>query len=112
MESEAALACLAALSQQTRLDAFRQLVRAEPEGLPAGELARRLNVPQNTLSAHLAVLSHAKLVTSARKGRNIVYRADLTRLDALLRFLVEDCCGGAGCAKADILDLSSCEQSR
>ncbi|MEK4034352.1 metalloregulator ArsR/SmtB family transcription factor [Methylocystis sp. IM3] len=112
MESEAALACLAALSQQTRLDAFRQLVRAESTGLPAGELARRLNVPQNTLSAHLNVLSHAKLVSSARKGRSIVYRADLTRLDALLRFLVEDCCGGAGCAQMDVLDISPCEQNR
>ncbi|QGM98977.1 ArsR/SmtB family transcription factor [Methylocystis parvus] len=94
METEAALACLAALSQQTRLEAFRQLVRAEPQGLAAGELARKLSVPQNTLSTHLNVLSNASLVASARKGRSVIYRADLTRLSALLRFLVEDCCGG------------------
>lgn len=108
MESENALACLAALSQQTRLDAFRQLVRAGMAGVAAGELARRLGVPQNTLSAHLNVLSHAGLVTSARRGRNIVYRADLSRLNALLRFLVEDCCGGAGCAETAPA-LSICE---
>lgn len=100
MESETALACLAALSQQTRLDAFRQLVRAEPDGLAAGDLARLLGVQQNTLSAHLNILSHARIVSSARKGRSIVYRAELSRLDALVRFLVEDCCGGAGCAAA------------
>ncbi|PPD41881.1 MAG: transcriptional regulator [Methylocystis sp.] len=107
MEIEIAIGCLAALSQQTRLDAFRQLVRAEPRGLPAGDLARSLSVPQNTLSAHLNVLSHAKLVTSARSGRSVVYRADLTRLNALVRFLVEDCCGGVGCAPL-VADLASC----
>ncbi|WP_330084723.1 metalloregulator ArsR/SmtB family transcription factor [Methylocystis iwaonis] len=109
METETALACLAALSQQTRLEAFRALVRAEPKGLPAGDLARLLGVPQNTLSAHLNVLSHAKLVTSARNGRSVVYRADLSQLNALIRFLVEDCCGGTGCAPAQILNLSKCE---
>jgi DNA-binding transcriptional ArsR family regulator len=112
MESETALACLAALSQRTRLDAFRQLVSAEPAGLAAGDLARRLGVPQNTLSAHLNVLAHASLVSSARRGRSVVYRADLARLDALLRFLVEDCCGGRGCAGADIVELSTCEPNR
>ncbi len=111
MESEDALACLAALAQRTRLDAFRALVRAEPDGLAAGDLARRLGVPQNTLSTHLNVLSHARLAASARHGRSIVYRADLARLNALLRFLVEDCCGGAGCAPAQTLTLS-CESQR
>lgn len=112
MESEDALACLAALSQRTRLDALRALVRAEPEGLAAGELARRLGVPQNTLSTHLNVLSHARLTSGARSGRSIVYRADLARLNALLRFLVDDCCGGAGCAGAQLLDLSATEPCR
>lgn len=114
METEAALACLAALSQSTRLGAFRQLVRAEPEGLAAGELARKLSVPQNTLSAHLSVLSHAALITSARNGRSVVYRADLARLAALVRYLAEDCCGGRAdvCAPL-ILDLAPCcEPSR
>jgi ArsR family transcriptional regulator len=106
MEIEVALACLAALSQQTRLDAFRLLVRAEPKGLAAGELAGKLSVPQNTLSAHLNILSHARLVTSARSGRSVVYRADLSRLNALVRFLVEDCCGGAGCAPSEAIAVA------
>jgi len=94
MDKEASLACLAALSQPTRLDAFRLLARHEPQGLPAGALARELAVPANTLSAHLNILSHAGLVKGARHSRSIVYRADLARLDALTQFLLADCCGG------------------
>jgi ArsR family transcriptional regulator len=112
MEIEAALACLAALSQPTRLEAFRLLVRREPKGLPAGDVARALCVPQNTLSAHLNVLSQARLVVSARNGRSIVYRADLSRLNALTRFLAEDCCGGAACAPTDSLPALNCEAPR
>jgi ArsR family transcriptional regulator, arsenate/arsenite/antimonite-responsive transcriptional repressor len=110
MESEIALACLAALSQQTRLDAFRWLVHAEPKGLAAGELAHRLGVPQNTLSAHLSILSHAGLASGARSGRHVIYRANLGRLQALLHFLVEDCCAGANCAPVQILSLANCEE--
>jgi len=98
METEDAIAALASLAQPTRLQAFRLLVRHEPEGLPAGELARRLAVPPNTLSAHLNVLSHAGLTVATRKGRSVVYRASISRLTALMAFLGEDCCGGAGCA--------------
>lgn len=103
METETALACLAALAQLTRLEAFRLLVRHEPDGLPAGDLARKLGVPQNTLSAHLNVLSHAHLATSARRGRAVIYRADLAQLAALARFLAEDCCEGRGGACAPAL---------
>ena len=109
MEIEAALACLAALSQPTRLEAFRLLVRHEPKGLPAGEVARALGVPQNTLSAHLNVLSQARLALSVRSGRSIVYRANLSQLNALTRFLVEDCCGGGACAGAESDSLLTCE---
>ncbi|MGJ0502140.1 MAG: ArsR/SmtB family transcription factor [Methylocystis sp.] len=109
MEIEVALACLSALSQPTRLEAFRLLVRHEPKGLAAGDVAQALCVPQNTLSAHLNVLSQAKLVMSARSGRSIIYRADLSRLNALARFLAEDCCGGAPCASADSLSRIRCE---
>ena len=73
MENEKAILALAALAQPTRLQAFRMLVQHEPEGLPAGELARLLEVPQNTLSTHLAVLARADLVTSERYSRSIVY---------------------------------------
>jgi DNA-binding transcriptional ArsR family regulator len=112
MEIETALACLAALSQPTRLEAFRLLVRHEPEGLPAGDVARALCVPQNTLSAHLNVLSQSRLVVSARSGRRIVYRADLSRLNALARFLAEDCCGGTARAPADWVSPIKCESDQ
>ncbi len=109
MESSDALSALAALSQDTRLAAFRHLVRHEPDGIAAGELARYLDIPQNTLSAHLAVLSRAGLVTQKRNGRSIAYRADLQKLRATILFLLNDCCGGRAdiCAPL-IADLTPC----
>lgn len=94
MENESAIPALGALAQSTRLDTFRLLVRHEPDGLAAGDIARALDVPQNTMSAHLAILARAGLVTSQRQSRSIVYRADLDTLKALTLFLVKDCCGG------------------
>ena len=94
MENETAVLALAALAQSTRLDAFRWLVKHEPDGLAAGELARKLSVPQNTLSAHLAVLARAGLIKSERRSRSIIYRADLIVFQALALFMIEDCCGG------------------
>jgi DNA-binding transcriptional ArsR family regulator len=94
MEQEGAIRALAALAQGTRLDTFRLLVKSEPEGLPAGELARTLGVPQNTMSAHLAVLSHAGLISGQRHSRSIVYRANLGTFEDLTLFMIEDCCGG------------------
>ncbi|HXV29240.1 MAG TPA: metalloregulator ArsR/SmtB family transcription factor [Sinorhizobium sp.] len=94
MEQENAILALAALAQATRLDAFRLLVRHEPEGLPAGEIARALAVPHNTLSTHLNILSRAGLVTSERHSRLIVYRANVSLLTDLTLFLAKDCCGG------------------
>ena len=85
---------LAALAQATRLETFRLLVRREPEGVAAGELAQALDVPQNTMSAHLATLSRAGLVKSERQSRSIIYRADLEGLQAVTLFLLKDCCGG------------------
>ncbi|CCE05544.1 putative transcriptional regulator, arsR family; arsR2 [Bradyrhizobium sp. STM 3843] len=85
---------MAALAQPTRLQAFRTLVQHEPDGLPAGELARLLEVPQNTLSAHLSVLARADLVTSERRSRSIVYRANLAEFQKVALFLLQDCCGG------------------
>lgn len=94
MKSLDAIAALSALAQVTRLDTFRLLVKHEPTGLPAGELARVLDVPQNTMSAHLGILSRAGLVKSERQSRSIIYRADLDTLRALTLFLVKDCCAG------------------
>lgn len=109
MDIEEALAALAALSQQTRLEAFRLLVRHEPEGLAAGDIARALDVPANTLSTHLAALARAGLVTSQRHSRVIRYRADLSGLQALMLFLAKDCCAGRAelCAPL-IAELASC----
>ena len=94
MDIDSALGCLGALSQRTRLDTFRLLVRHGPSGMAAGDIARRLDVPQNTLSTHMAILARAGLVAFERRSRSIVYRADLERLRALTVFLVNDCCGG------------------
>jgi ArsR family transcriptional regulator, arsenate/arsenite/antimonite-responsive transcriptional repressor len=94
MESEKAIVALAALAQSTRLDVFRRLVKHEPAGIAAGELARLLDVPQNTMSSHLATLSRAGLVTAERQSRSIIYRADLKAFQAVVLFLLQDCCSG------------------
>ncbi|MGR6532849.1 ArsR/SmtB family transcription factor [Brevundimonas sp. RM1] len=94
MESENAILALAALAQPTRLDAFRLLVRHEPDGMAAGDIADTLAVPANTMSAHLGVLSRAGLITSKRMSRSIIYRADLDRISTLVVFLLKDCCEG------------------
>jgi ArsR family transcriptional regulator, arsenate/arsenite/antimonite-responsive transcriptional repressor len=94
METESTILALAALAQSTRLDVFRLLIKHEPEGLAAGEIAKTLAVPQNTMSAHLAVLSRAGLVTARRFSRSIVYRADLARFQAVMLFMLNDCCDG------------------
>lgn len=94
MDDIETIAALAALAQPTRLATFRLLVTHEPDGLPAGDVGRILAVPQNTMSAHLAVLARAGLVTPQRRGRSIIYRADLARFRAMTLHLVEDCCGG------------------
>jgi ArsR family transcriptional regulator len=96
MESENAILALAALAQSTRLGVFRLLVKHEPDGLAAGDIAKTLAVPQNTMSAHLAILARAGLVMSERKSRSIIYRANLEVFQALTSFMVEDCCGGRG----------------
>jgi ArsR family transcriptional regulator len=94
MEPTAAIDALAALAQPTRLSSFRMLIAEEPHGLPAGEVARRLEVPQNTMSTHLAILERAGLIASERHGRSIIYRAGVDTVRQLTSFLVNDCCGG------------------
>lgn len=94
MESEDAILALAALAQSTRLEVFRLLVKHEPQGLAAGDIAKALAVPQNTMSSHLSILSRAGLVSAQRFGRSIVYRADLTRFQDVMLFMLRDCCDG------------------
>lgn len=109
MESEAVILALAALAQSTRLDVFRLLVSREPTGIAAGEIARELAVPANTMSAHLSVLTRAGLVRSERRSRSIIYRADLEHFRSVATFLLKDCCGGRPevCAPL-IADLTPC----
>jgi DNA-binding transcriptional ArsR family regulator len=95
MESEDAVLALAALAQSTRLEVFRLLVKHEPDGLAAGDIARSLTVPQNTMSSHLSILARAGLVSAKRFSRSIIYRADLTRLHAVMLFMLRDCCDGS-----------------
>ena len=94
MKPNLAIDALGALAQPTRLDAFKLLVRHEPDGLPAGQVATQLDVPQNTMSAHLAILTRAGLIQSERQSRSIIYRANIDTLRELMLFLVKDCCEG------------------
>src|SRR3569832_2732561 len=109
MESEETVLALAALAQPTQLEDFRLLVRHKPEELAAGEIARQLAVPQNTMSSHLAVLSRAGLISAKRSSRAIVYRAELSHLRAVMLFMLRDCCGGRSEICAPLIeDLAPC----
>ena len=113
MESENTILALAALAQPTRLDVFRLLVKGEPNGLAAGDIARALAVPQNTMSSHLAILSRAGLASARRFGRSIVYRADLERLQAVMLFMLKDCCDGRPEICAPLVEsLTPCSPSK
>ena len=102
MEISTATTAFAALAQETRLAAFRLLVQAGPAGLPAGEIARALETAPSTLSTHLGLLQRAGLVSSERRSRRIVYRADFAGAGALMRFLMKDCCKGHPAVRAAI----------
>ena len=94
MEKIDAIAALAALAQDTRLDIFRMLVQAGRDGLPAGDIGERLGVPSATLSFHLNQLRHAGLVTFNREGRSLIYSAEYSAMNELLAYLTENCCQG------------------
>ncbi|HQT47155.1 MAG TPA: metalloregulator ArsR/SmtB family transcription factor [Acidocella sp.] len=96
MESEIAVTALAALAHAARLNIFRLLVAAGPQGQPAGQIAERLNLPANTLSFHLNQLRHAGLVAFRREGRSLIYVAEYAEMNALLAYLTENCCRGEG----------------
>jgi len=89
-----AVAALAAVAHEGRLTIYRELVKAGPEGLAAGEIGRRVGVLPSTLSASLMVLANAGLATSRRDGRSVIYAAAYDRMSDLLSYLMEDCCGG------------------
>ena len=94
MEKTDAIAALAALAQESRLDIFRLLVQAGPEGLPAGQIGERLELPAATLSFHLNQLRQAGLATFRRDGRSLIYSAEYAAMNDLLAYLTENCCQG------------------
>lgn len=94
MEPKEAVAALSALAHEPRLSVFRMLVQAGEEGIAAGEIARRLDVLPNTLSANLNILSYAGLIESRREGRTVIYTARYRQMTELLEFLIQDCCSG------------------
>jgi ArsR family transcriptional regulator, arsenate/arsenite/antimonite-responsive transcriptional repressor len=100
MEKTDAVGALAALAQDNRLDVFRLLVQAGPEGMPAGAIAEALELAPNTLTFHFDRLRMAGLVAVRRDGRSMIYAAQFDRMNALVAFLTENCCGGAPCAPA------------
>ena len=115
MELQHALIVFDALSQETRLRAFRLLVEAGPEGLPAGVISEQLATPHNTLSFHLNHLANADIVTSRKQGRSVIYSANFEAMRDLIGFMVKDCCSGdmarisedseTGCS---VIELSAC----
>ncbi len=94
MDTLDAVDALSALAQESRLRVFRLLLRAGRDGMAAGDIARKLEVPHNTLSVHLAVLSRAKLIGARKEGRSVIYTANLEGTRELLTYLIEDCCRG------------------
>ena len=111
MEPQTAVSALSALAHPSRLEVFRLLVRAGPEGMAAGQIARATESLANTLSTNLSVLAGAGLISSRREGRSIIYAAGYDQMRELLAFLMEDCCAGKPeiCAPlAAIADRASC----
>lgn len=100
MQADQTIRALGALAQEHRLAAFRLLVQAGPDGLPAGALAEALGVPPSSMSFHLAQLANAGLVSQNRQSRSIIYAADFGAMNALLSYLTENCCAGVSCSAA------------
>jgi ArsR family transcriptional regulator len=94
MKATEVVPALAALAQENRLDVFRLLVQAGPDGMAAGHIAEKLGIVAATLSFHLAQLKHAGLVQVRRDGRSLIYAADYRRMNGLIEYLTENCCGG------------------
>lgn len=95
MKSGSAVSALAAPAQEHRLGLFRLLVQAGAEGIAAGAIAEALNVPNSSLSFHLSQLRRVGLVTQERGHRSIIYRANYPAMNALVAYLMENCCAGS-----------------
>jgi DNA-binding transcriptional ArsR family regulator len=97
MKSQSAVGALAALAQEHRLALFRLLVQAGDKGMAAGAIAERLGVPNSSLSFHLTQLRNAGLILQERQHRSLIYRANYPAMNALVGYLMENCCEGADC---------------
>lgn len=97
MQAVAAIEALSALAQEHRLAAFRLLVQAGEQGMAAGTIADALGVPNSSLSFHLAQLNRAGLISQERRHRSLIYRANYVKMNALVGYLMENCCAGADC---------------
>ena len=102
MEKKHALAALAALAQESRLDIYRLLVQAGAGGLPAGQIGEQLDLPSATLAFHLKELKNAGLATFTRNGRSLIYAAEYPVMNALLLYLTENCCGRSSTARVPL----------
>jgi ArsR family transcriptional regulator len=108
MDERQALASLAALSQETRLQIVRMLVVAGPGGMAAGTIAEKLGVSPSNISFHLKELDHAGLVRQQREARSIIYTASYEALGGLVRFLMEDCCSGHPAICGPAVEIAAC----
>ena len=106
MQADIVIRALGALAQEHRLAAFRALVQAGTEGLSAGALADALQLPNSSLSFHLAQLTNAGLIRQQRQGRSLIYSADYAAMNGLMGYLTENCCAGSACAPEDICSVS------
>lgn len=106
MEANTVVRALAALAQEHRLAGFRALVQAGAGGLSAGALAEALQLPNSSLSFHLAQLTNAGLIQQQRRGRSLIYSADYAAMNGLMGYLTENCCAGAACAPDAICSIS------
>jgi ArsR family transcriptional regulator len=97
MENKTFVTALAALAQESRLSVFRLLVQAGPSGMSAGKISEAAGIPPSSLSFHLKELSHAELVTSRNESRFVIYSANFPRMNELLVYLTQNCCGGNPC---------------
>lgn len=104
-QSGEALSALSALAQEHRLEVFRLLVQAGPDGLPAGDIAEKLEIPSSSLSFHLSHLKQGGIVEVERQGRSIIYRADFPAMNRLMAYLLENCCGGSECSPLEAAEL-------
>jgi ArsR family transcriptional regulator len=102
METSEAIEALSALAQASRLAIYRLLVERGPEGLPAGAIGEKLDLPPATLSFHLAHLARAGLVQPRQDGRFVIYSADFANMNALVGYLTDNCCGGQSCAPVKV----------